>query len=90
MAHPSLLSRINCSSCAISSSDSFFRLVKAAFAQRRKTLQNALGNALPDCRAALPSALERVDIDPRARGETLSCEDFARLADALGESLTET
>ena len=76
--------------CAVRDEALMFRLVKAAFAQRRKTLQNALGNALPDCRAALPEALERVGIDPRARGETLSCEDFARLADALGESLTET
>ena len=36
------------------------------------------------------AALERAGIDPGARGETLSAADFARLADALGDILTET
>ena len=76
--------------CAVKDEALMFRLVKAAFAQRRKTLRNALGSGLPDCRAALSAALERAGIDPGARGETLSCADFARLTDALTETLTET
>ena len=66
-----------------------FRCVKAAFAQRRKTLSNALGNGLGELRPLVLPALERAGIDPRARGETLSCADFARLSDSLSEILTE-
>ncbi|HKC61019.1 MAG TPA: 16S rRNA (adenine(1518)-N(6)/adenine(1519)-N(6))-dimethyltransferase RsmA [Myxococcales bacterium] len=50
----------------------FRALVKAAFAQRRKTLSNAL-KAIPPAR----EALERAGIDPRRRGETLSVAEFA-------------
>ena len=39
---------------------------------------------------ALVAALELAGIAPGARGETLSAADFARLADALGDILTET
>lgn len=50
------------------------RVVAAAFSQRRKTLRNSLGDLLgADDIAAL-------DIDPKARAETLSLEEFARLA----------
>lgn len=69
--------------CAVRDEALMFRLVKAAFAQRRKTLSNALGNGLPEYRDLLPEACARAGIDPRARGETLFCADFARLADAL-------
>ena len=50
------------------------RLVAAAFGQRRKTLRNAL-SPLADERL-----LRAAGIDPSARGETLSVDDFARLA----------
>jgi len=50
----------------------FRALVKAAFAQRRKTLWNAL-KPMPGGR----EALERAGIDPRRRGETLSVAEFA-------------
>jgi len=55
----------------------FASLVSAAFGQRRKTLRNAL-HAL-----AQAGDLEREDIDPGARGETLSVADYVRLANAL-------
>lgn len=60
----------------------FFRVVKAAFGQRRKTLLNALtgtGRTKEEIRAALLSA----GIDETRRGETLSLEEFAKAADAL-------
>lgn len=76
--------------CPVQDEALMFRLVKAAFAQRRKTLQNALGNALPELRTKVPEALERAHIDGRVRGETLSCADFAGLADAFAGILTET
>ena len=60
----------------------FFRVVKAAFGQRRKTLSNALKGAgfLKD---EVQEALEQAGIEAARRGETLSLEEFAQLADAL-------
>lgn len=58
----------------------FSDVVHAAFGQRRKTLRNAL-SALGEP-AALEAAMAAVGIDPGARGETLSVEQFARLAEA--------
>lgn len=57
-----------------------FDLVDAAFAQRRKTLRAALSGHFGSADAA-ERALRAAGIDPRARGEQLSVEDFARLAD---------
>lgn len=63
----------------------FFHLVKASFAQRRKTLINNLQNNLQPKRdkSELLAILERVGIDPTRRGETLSLEEYASLANAL-------
>lgn len=60
----------------------FVRLVRAAFAHRRKTLANSLRDEglSPDLVA---SALTRTGIAPTRRAETLSIEEFAKLADAL-------
>ena len=66
----------------------FFRLVRAAFGQRRKTLLNALtgaGLTKELCRAGLTAA----GIAESLRGEQLSLADFARLSDAVGEILPE-
>jgi 16S rRNA (adenine1518-N6/adenine1519-N6)-dimethyltransferase len=67
---------------AIQSEKVFRRIVKAAFAQRRKTLRNAL-------RAAGYGDLDIVStqtgIDLQRRGETLSVEEFATLANAFAE-----
>jgi 16S rRNA (adenine1518-N6/adenine1519-N6)-dimethyltransferase len=63
-----------------------FRLVKAAFGQRRKTLINALssGFTLLD-RNRLNDSLAYCGIDPGRRGETLSIEEFCCLADYIYE-----
>ncbi len=60
-----------------------FRLVDAAFAQRRKTLRGALA-AVYGSPAAAEAALRAAGLDPGARGETLTAAEFARLA--LGSS----
>lgn len=62
----------------------FFRIVKAAFSSRRKTLLNALygGDILKD-KAMLKSIIEECGVDPEVRGENLSIEDFARLSRKL-------
>ncbi len=60
----------------------FFRqVVKGAFAQRRKTLRNTLVASGFD--EGLDEVLEQTGIDARRRGETLTLEEFARLAQAL-------
>ena len=60
----------------------FFRVVKAAFGQRRKTLVNALkGGGLP--KEQVRDAMERAGIDPTRRGETLTLAEFGELADAF-------
>ncbi|MDP2277549.1 MAG: 16S rRNA (adenine(1518)-N(6)/adenine(1519)-N(6))-dimethyltransferase RsmA [Nitrospirota bacterium] len=57
----------------------FFRVVKTAFTQRRKTLANALKSLSADIKDKIVHA----GIDPQRRAGTLSIEEFARLADVL-------
>ena len=65
-----------------------FRLMRAAFAQRRKTLANALRHAFqPIEPAILRQTLENNGIAPNRRGETLTLDEFARLSDALQQVL---
>lgn len=59
--------------------ESFQAVVRAAFQMRRKTLRNAL-RGLGDAERA-DRALSAAGIDPGRRGETLSIEEFARLAE---------
>ena len=63
--------------------DFFIRLVKAAFSQRRKTLRNAL-KQLGVQAGTMARVLEITGIDLGRRAETLSVEEFGRLADFLG------
>ncbi|PAB58059.1 16S rRNA (adenine(1518)-N(6)/adenine(1519)-N(6))-dimethyltransferase RsmA [Anaeromicrobium sediminis] len=61
-----------------------FKIVRAAFGKRRKTLLNALSNSgLNFEKDFIREALERAEIDPKRRGETLSIDEFAKLADAF-------
>jgi 16S rRNA (adenine1518-N6/adenine1519-N6)-dimethyltransferase len=57
----------------------FFSLVKTAFSQRRKMLSNSLRGISPD----LKKWFARAKIDPCRRPETLSIEEFAKLANAF-------
>jgi 16S rRNA (adenine1518-N6/adenine1519-N6)-dimethyltransferase len=65
----------------------FFALVRAAFAQRRKTIRNNLKAAATALgfRGSVESALEAASIDPRRRAETLSLVEFAELCKQLNE-----
>jgi 16S rRNA (adenine1518-N6/adenine1519-N6)-dimethyltransferase len=61
-----------------------FQVIRAAFAQRRKMLANALRHAFPQIDPQLlQRTLERISITATRRGETLSLDEFARLTDAL-------
>lgn len=61
----------------------FFKVVKAAFAQRRKTLLNCLSSGFSCGKEALSELLLSVGIDPTVRGEKLGLSEFAKIADAL-------
>ena len=65
----------------------FFRVVRAAFGQRRKTLANALSSAFggePD-KDLLRRAILACGLPETVRGERLTFEDFARLAENIAE-----
>ena len=62
----------------------FFRVVRAAFNQRRKTVVNALSAQIPEFeKARLEEILASLGYDVRIRGETLDIEGFARISDAI-------
>lgn len=61
----------------------FRKVVRGAFAYRRKTLSNSLALALELPHATVAAAVTSADIPPEQRGERLDIRDFARLADAL-------
>lgn len=63
----------------------FFRVVKAAFAQRRKTAVNSISNAMGIQKQRVAEAFESAGIPENARAEALALEAFAALADRLGE-----
>lgn len=60
----------------------FWRVVKAAFGQRRKQLANTLRSVVTD-KEVLMAALQEAGINPQRRGETLSLEEFAAVTSAL-------
>ena len=63
----------------------YFKVVKAAFGQRRKTLLNALSNSgitnMP--KEELSTALESIGISGQRRGETLTLEEFANISNTI-------
>ncbi|MBR6258044.1 MAG: 16S rRNA (adenine(1518)-N(6)/adenine(1519)-N(6))-dimethyltransferase RsmA [Lachnospiraceae bacterium] len=65
-----------------------FKLIRAAFNQRRKTLGNAVSGdaALNISRESVQQALTGLGMDEMIRGERLTLEEFARLADVLEDS----
>lgn len=62
-----------------------FRVIRASFNQRRKTLQNGLGNdaGLPVTKEQAAQALEQMGLSSTIRGERLSLQEFAQLSDLL-------
>ncbi len=67
----------------VESAEYYKKVVRAAFAARRKTLENNLVNNFPLSREKAAEVLSDCGVCPKARGETLSPEDFARLSNAL-------
>ena len=63
----------------------FFKVVKAAFSQRRKTLSNSLASGLSLPKAEVNAILENSSVPLNARAEQLKLEDFANIANNLGD-----
>lgn len=63
--------------------DEFFRMIKAGFGQKRKTLRNSLSTGLRIDRAELERAFEGTGIDGMRRAETLSIAEWTLLQEAL-------
>lgn len=59
-----------------------FKLIRASFNQRRKTLQNGLNNSpeIPFSKEQIVGAIESLGVSPTVRGEALTLEQFAQLA----------
>ncbi|MDD6279211.1 MAG: 16S rRNA (adenine(1518)-N(6)/adenine(1519)-N(6))-dimethyltransferase RsmA [Oscillospiraceae bacterium] len=65
----------------VKNEQTLFRVIRGAFAQRRKTLANSLRTEFP--KEIIPAAIAAAGLSADIRGEKLSLEDFARLADLL-------
>lgn len=66
-----------------------FRVIRASFNQRRKTLANGLNNAstIPVSKENIIATIEELGYPASVRGETLSLEEFARLSEALKKKM---
>lgn len=73
----------------VSHPDLFFRVVRAAFGQRRKTLTNALSGLLAqkEDKARLKQAILACGLPETVRGETLDFAQFAQIFEAMGKFL---
>jgi len=61
--------------------NTFFKLIKAGFSQKRKTLRNSLSSGLHISPTDAADLLTRVNIDPQRRAETLSIEEWEKLSE---------
>jgi len=73
--------------------DFLFTVSRSSFAQRRKTILNNLQSQLPqgkEKKDLLLAALNEANIDPTRRGETLTIQEFGKLADLLYPNFNES
>lgn len=63
----------------------FFAVVRSAFSQRRKVISNSLSAGLGKSKEEILAVLEAANVPPTARAEKLSLENFAAIANAIGE-----
>ena len=63
--------------------DTFFKLIKAGFGQKRKTLRNSLSSGLHISPTDAADLLIRAGIDPQRRAETLSIEEWEKLTEII-------
>lgn len=71
---------------SVANEQMLFKIIRAAFGQRRKTLLNALANArIAGTKEELLADFDKVGLDSSRRGETLSMEEFASLTNLLAK-----
>lgn len=63
----------------VDDADSFFKVVRAGFAQRRKQLRNALAAELALPASEVAQALSRAGVNPKRRAQTLGIEEWAKV-----------
>lgn len=74
--------------CPIADEKLFFRVVRASFAQRRKTLVNGLSSGFGTLsKAQIIACLTAAGLPENVRGETLGIPEFARVAEEIGKVL---
>ena len=83
------LNPLNTPSVSVKNEKLFFAIVRAAFNQRRKTLVNAISPAFGGKleKADILSLMKTCNLDERIRGEKLTLEEYAALADAADDIL---
>ena len=67
----------------VKNEEHFFKIVKAAFSQRRKTAINCLSNGLGISKAKISETLSAIGKDEKSRAENFTMEDFAQLSELL-------
>lgn len=65
----------------------FFRVVRGAFSQRRKTVANSLSSMLSIDKQTVNSAIVKAGVNPQARPEAMTLEEFAAISNALLEEM---
>ena len=73
----------------VNSVSSLWRAVRAGFAQRRKTLVNSLQSGYPLSKEILKHTVDVCGLPPDIRGERLSLQNYANLANALDAAMAE-
>ena len=66
--------------------NTFFKLIKAGFSQKRKTLRNSLSSGLHISPTHAADLLTRAGIDPQRRAETLSIEEWEKLSEIYSDN----
>jgi len=67
----------------VDDADSFFKVVRAGFAQRRKQLRNALAAELALPASEVAQALSRAGVNPKRRAQTLGIEEWAKVCNEM-------
>ena len=75
-----------CPPVDVHSEEALFRVIRAAFSQRRKILANCLASGLSMDKSVIVEILENSGVSSNSRAEQLALPDFARIADTLSES----
>ena len=67
----------------VNDKDAMFKVIRAGFNQRRKTLTNSLSSLLGVSKDKISQTLQNIGLKPTARAEELTLEQFAMLSDSI-------